>query len=137
MKSLTIDRADELLKSLIRLYGKGGQSSTYSDYIFDSIAMEKGDLKVFSLPNATYYIVFDPHYNNSFEKSKVCSEVGLENVPGLECDSVELMNLVNDHVDCDLYVFNMEDQLIAVGTHEDQIQNGKRLMWHPRPIQKP
>ncbi len=83
---------------------------------------------------ATVLLIFDPNPGNHTSRLRMLHSVGIdENVGGVKIDPGDLPRFLAG-TDCDFYVVAASGTLLAVASHEDEIQGSERVMWCPVPL---
>jgi len=139
MELLEKNVANELTNRIVTDFGDGNYRK--ERYIFDQITRlpdhyvsNRVPLSplLTSLGPAELLVILDPHPNNSSCVKDVSVHFGVENEWAYKL-TIDEVRAVFSNEDCDLYLLNTNGDLIAVGCHEDSIEEGERIVWAPTP----
>jgi len=140
MQLIKRDYANELANRIVSKFGDGNYHK--DRYIFDQITKLPDNYisnrvpvskLLDSLDQTELLVILDPHPNNSASVKDVSMHFGLENEWAYKV-SVDEVRAIFSNEDCDLYLLNKDGDLLAVGCHEDSMDQGERIVWVPSPV---
>jgi hypothetical protein len=140
MQLVEKDVASDLANRIVRDFGDGNYRK--DRYIFDQITKLPKNYTsnrvpvsklLASLGETALFVILDPHPNNSSSVKDVSMHFGLDNEWAYKVTVDEVREIFLNE-DCDFYLLNKDGELIAVGCHEDFIEQGERIVWAPSPI---